>query len=119
LYQYRIVVPAQLVDEVENVVRPSADVSIEGLISTPEDIAPPGEIGLDEDFALHPAAPLAVLAIQSQDLESVVRLKEWLGHRFVGSQVDIRLQATAGRSSLSFQEHTPQEIKDWIQERAA
>ncbi len=48
MYNYRVVIPAQLADEVENLVRSEADVSLEGLISTPEEVVSAGNVGSAE-----------------------------------------------------------------------
>ena len=119
MYHYRIVVPAQLADEVENLVRTEADVSLEGLISAPEEVVAAGNMGSGETNEAHFGSPVAVLAIRSQTLETVSNLKEWLSRRFNQPDVDIRLQVRPGRSSLSVQAHTTEELKDWLEQQAA
>ncbi len=119
MYQYRIVVPAQLADEVESLVRPQADVSVEGLISSPEEVVAASSVGSEESDELHSVSPLVVLAISSQPLETVVSLKEWLSLRFNQPDVDIRLHVRPGRPSLSVQAPTSAEIKGWLEQQAA
>ena len=119
MYQYRIVVPAQLADEVENLVRGEADVSLEGLISAPQEVVSTANAGSGDPNEAHSGSPLAVLAIRSQTLETIVSLKQWLSRRFNQSDVDIRLQVRPGRPSLSVQAHSTEELRDWVEQEAA
>lgn len=113
MYEYRIVVPAEHADEVENVLRGKAEVRREGTMPTPDEMAS------DEEWAIQTGTPLAILAIKGPTLQSVSSLKNWLENRFGDPYLDIRAQDQSGAFRFSFQAHGPEKIKDWIVEQAA
>lgn len=112
MYEYKIVVPADSADEVENVLQGVAEVSREGTIPTPNYMA------ADEEWAIEKGEALAILRITGQTLESVSSLKNWLDNRFADPYVDIRLADEADVYLFSFQAHSAEEIKDHIIEQA-
>jgi len=113
MYEYRIAVPADSADEVENVLLGVAEVHREGTMPTPNYMA------ADEEWAIGHGAPLAILRIEGPTLQSVSSLKSWLENRFADPYVDIRLADEAGVYLFSFQAHGAEEIKDRIMEMAA
>ncbi|MGI5838012.1 MAG: hypothetical protein ACOX87_16190 [Chloroflexota bacterium] len=113
MYEYRIAVPADSADEVENVLQGVAEVRREGTMPTPNYMA------ASEEWAIEKGEPLAILCITGPTLQSVSNLKNWLDNRFADPYVDIRLADEAGVYLFSFQSHGTEEIKDRIKEQAA
>ncbi|GEM_PF-7117994 len=113
MYEYRIAVPAEHADEVENVLQGVAEVRREGTIPTPNYMA------ASEKWAIEKGPPMAILNISGPTLESVVELKNWLDNRFADPYVDIRVANQAEVYLFSFQEHGTEEIKDYVMEQMA
>lgn len=113
MYRYQIVVPADHVDEIENLLRDEARVRQEGTVPAPEEMAS------DEEWAIQSGAPLAILSIESPTLQSVNTLKNWLEKRFGDPYVDIRAREPSGAVHFSFQAHGAEEIKDWLENQAS
>ena len=113
MYEYWIVVPADHADEVENVLRDEAEVCREGTMPTPDEMA------ADEEWAIQSGTPLAILHIEGPTLQSVNSLKNWLEKRFADPYVDIRAREPSGAYLFSFQSHSAEEIKDWIENQTS
>lgn len=109
MYEFRIVVPQQRADEVENVLRGVAEVHREGSMPAPDQMA------ADEDLAIASGAPLAILRITGMTLQGINELKNWLDQRWSEPYVDIRARALSGDFSFSFRSHSAEEIKDWLE----
>lgn len=113
MYEYKIVVPAGHADEVENVLRDEAEVRREGTMPAPDEMAS------DEAWAIQSGAPLALLSIKGRSLQSVNTLKNWLDQRWSEPYVDIRAQEPSGAFHFSFRSHSPEEIKDWVENQTS
>ncbi len=113
MYEYRIAVPAEFADEIENVLRDKAEVRRVETVPTPDEMAS------DEEWAIQSGTPLAILSIKSPTLQSVSSLKSWLDNRFGDPYVDIRAQEPSGAFHFSFQAHGAHEIKDWIENQTS
>jgi len=113
MYEYRIVAPAWHADEIENVLRGEAEVTQEGTIPTPDEMAS------DEAWAIQAGAPLAILTVKSPSLQSVVTLKNWVEQRFADPYVDIRAREPSGAYHFSFRAHSAEQIKDWVENQTS
>ncbi|MGE5620006.1 MAG: hypothetical protein ACM3US_12190 [Sphingomonadaceae bacterium] len=112
MYEFRIVVPQQRADEVENVLQGVAEVQREGVMPAPEQMAS------EEELAIASGSPLAILRIASPTLQGINELKSWLNQRWSEPYVDIRAQERSGAFSFSFRAHSAEEIKDWLENQA-
>jgi hypothetical protein len=112
MYEYRIAVPADHADEIENILRNEAKVQREGSMPVPDEMAS------EESWAIQAGTPLAILRVKSTTLQSIESLKNWLEQRFGDPYVDIRAQEPSGAFHFSFQAHSAEDIKDWVENQA-